>query len=160
MKKIELKKKYELLYYKTCEYLDDEFSKNICNFENNKCGEKINTKSCVGCCRKYRNKLLGPFIPYKNRWKICEHLENNKCLVKNLGCKLYTCDYLHSKGIKFKIKNIPMLKEFNLIQKLIIKAKVQIPEEEVIKELLFWKNRNLYIVLSILIIVIFLAIFL
>ena len=156
MKKNELKKNYELIYFKVCDYLDNEFSKNICDFENDKCGEKIDTKSCVGCCRKYKNKLLGPLVPYNN-WEICEYLKNKKCSVKNIGCKLFTCDYLHKKGIKFRIKDIPMLQEFNLIQKIIIKSKVQIPQEEVIKKLLFWRNRNIYLFLSILLILIILC---
>ena len=154
MKKSELKKKYELLYDKACDYLDNEFSKNICDFENDKCGEKRNTESCVGCCRQLKNKLLGPFVPYNSRWKTCEYLKNKDCSIKNIGCKLYTCDYLHSKGIKLIIKDVPMLQEFNLIQKLVMKARVQKPKEKVIKELLFWRNRTIYLLLSILLIVV------
>jgi len=158
MNKEEMNKKYEHIYNKACEYLDNEFSKNICDFKNDKCGEKRNMKSCVGCCRKYKNKLLGPFAIGDN-WKDCEYLENKKCSVKNIGCKLFTCDYLHSKGIKFKIKDIPVLQEFNLIQKIIIKSKVQAPQEVVIKKLLFWRNRNIYLILLILVIIMFLYFF-
>ena len=139
MKKDKTKIKYELIYDKVCEYLDNEFSKNICDFDNDKCGEKRNTKSVVGCCRQYKNKLLGPFALYNSRWQICEHLNNKRCSIKSMGCKLYTCDYLHSKGIKFKIKDIPMLQEFNLIQKYILKYSVYTPKEKTIRRLLFWR---------------------
>ncbi|MCL2354402.1 MAG: hypothetical protein FWC68_00630 [Oscillospiraceae bacterium] len=52
------KKQYEIIYDKVCTYLDNEFyGKNVCDFKDNKCGEKINTSSLVGCCRPYKNIL-------------------------------------------------------------------------------------------------------
>jgi len=40
LNKNELKAKYEIIYDKVCDYLDNEFGKNLCDFENDKCGEK------------------------------------------------------------------------------------------------------------------------
>ena len=60
---------------------------------------------------------MGPF----SKLVLCEYLnkENYTCDAKCLPCKLFTCDYLESKGIKFKIKDILLLNVFfNPIQKL------------------------------------------
>ena len=43
----------------------------------------------------------------------CEHLkEDYTCGSKCIACKLFTCDYLEKKGIKFKIKDILLLNVF------------------------------------------------
>lgn len=131
------KERYYYIYDTICEYLDNCFyGKNVCDFVNNKCGEKRNTSSTWGCCRHYKSKLFGPLT----KWVLCEHLgKDGRCKIKSIGCKLYTCDYLHSKGIKFKIKDILLLDAFfNPIQKYIIKFSVYTPEEKVIKKLLFF----------------------
>lgn len=130
---------YNYIYDTVCDYLDSFFyGKNLCDFKNNKCGEKrlTNSSSSVGCCRHYKNKLLGPLIP--NNLILCEHLkEDNTCGAKCIGCKLFTCDYLEKKGIKFKIKDILLLDVFfNPLQKYFIKTMVFRPKEEVIKRLL------------------------
>jgi len=52
------KEHYEIIYDKVCKYLDIEFyEKNVCDFQDDKCGEKRNTSSLVGCCRPYKNIL-------------------------------------------------------------------------------------------------------
>ena len=134
---------YEEIHDKVCDYLDSEFyGKNICDFENNKCGEKRNTSSLVGCCRPYKSKLLGPLLPAScNRVDACKYLnlEDGKCRNKNISCKLYTCDYLRNKGIQFKINDIELLKDFNIIQKYILKYSVFIPKEKLINRLLRWR---------------------
>ena len=131
------KKMYTYIYDKVCDYLDSEFyGKNLCDFKNNKCGEKINTKSEIGCCRHYKNKMFGPLL-ISNKFVQCEYLKNHRCCIKCLPCKLFTCDYLEKKGIKFKIKEIFLLDTFfNPLQKLTLKTCVYMQEEKIIKRLL------------------------
>ena len=69
----------------------------------------------------------------------CEYLDKNtyKCNAKCISCKLFTCDYLEKKGIKFKIKDMLLLDTFfNPLQKYCIKYKVFTPKEKIIKWLI------------------------
>ena len=128
--------RYNYIYDTVCEYLDSYFyGKNLCDFKDNKCGEKRNTSSVIGCCRHYKNKFLGPLT----KFVLCEHLkEDYSCGAKCISCKLYTCDYLQKKGIKFKIKDILLLNAFfNPLQKYFIKYMVFTPKEKIIKRLMF-----------------------
>ncbi len=130
--------RYNYIYDTVCDYLDGFFyGKNFCDFENNKCGEKRNTSSKIGCCRHYKYKFFGPILP-TNKFIICEHLkEDYTCGAKCIGCKLYTCDYLKRKGIKFKIKDILLLDTFfNPLQKYFIKYMVFTPKDKVLKRLM------------------------
>lgn len=131
------RKMYEYIYDSVCDYLDNCFyGKNLCDFKDNKCGEKRNTSSEVGCCRYYKNRILGPF-KVKNELVQCKYLKDYKCSAKCLSCKLFTCDYLQKKGIKFRIKDIFLLDTFfNIVQKFILKVMVYTPKEKIIKFLL------------------------
>lgn len=127
--------RYNYIYDEVCNYLDSYFyGKNLCDFKDNKCGEKRNTSSTWGCCRHYKIKWLGPF----SKFTLCEHLkEDHTCGAKCLGCKLYTCDYLRGKGIKFKMKDILLLDAFfNPLQKYFIKYMVFTPKEKVLRRLI------------------------
>lgn len=131
--------RYNYIYDTVCDYLDSFFyGKNLCDFKKNRCGEKRNVKSDsnIGCCHHYKNKLLGPLLP--NNFVSCEHLkEDYTCGAKCIGCKLFTCDYLEKKGIKFRIKQILLLDVFfNPIQKYFIKCMVFTPKEKVMKRLM------------------------
>ena len=131
--------RYNYIYDTVCNYLDSFFyGKNLCDFRDNKCGEKrsVNSNSYVGCCHHYKIKLLGPLIP--NNLTLCEHLkEDHTCGAKCIGCKLFTCDYLEKKGVKFKIKDILLLDVFfNPFQKYFIKTMVFTPKEKIIKRLM------------------------
>lgn len=131
--------RYNYIYDTVCDYLDSFFyGKNLCDFKNNKCGEKrmANSDSSVGCCHHYKNKLLGPLIPHN--LVLCEHLkEDYTCGAKCIGCKLFTCDYLEKKGVKFRIKDILLLDVFfNPLQKYFIKTMVFTPKEQVLKRIL------------------------
>lgn len=130
--------RYKYIYDTVCDYLDGYFyGKNLCDFKNNKCGEKRNTLSTTGCCHHYKYKLLGPFSPFV----LCEYLNTNNyiCEAKCISCKLFTCDYLESKGIKFKIKDILLLNVFfNPLQKFFIKYMVFNPEEKILKRLMIF----------------------
>lgn len=129
---------YNYIYDTVCDDLDKEFiEKNLCDFRSDKCGEKRNTSCAVGCCRHYKNKILGP-LPF-NKFVVCEYLKNKKCSAKCLSCKLFTCNYLNKKGVKFKIHDIFLLDTFfNLIQKFIIKTSVYTPKEKILKKLMFF----------------------
>lgn len=129
--------RYNYIYDTVCDYLDSFFyGKNLCDFKNNKCGEKRNTDSLIGCCHHYKNKLLGPLI--SNNLVPCEYLKkDHSCGAKCISCKLFTCDYLEKKGTKFRIKDILLLDVFfNPIQKYYIKYMVFTPKEKILKKLM------------------------
>lgn len=129
-------KRYNYIYDEVCNYLDNYFyGKNLCDFQNNKCGEKRNTNTVTGCCHHFKNKALGPF----SKMVLCEYLnkETYTCDAKCLSCKLFTCDYLRSKGIQFKIKDILLLDTFfNPLQKYFIKYMVFTPKEKILRRLM------------------------
>lgn len=127
--------RYNYIYDVVCNYLDSCFyGKNLCDFKNNKCGEKINTSSVTGCCRHFQIKCLGPLTNLVT----CEYLTKDyTCSAKCISCKLYTCDYLRKKGIKFKIKDILLLNVFfNPLQKYFIKYMVFTPKEKILRILM------------------------
>ena len=127
--------RYNYIYDTVCDYLDSYFyGKNLCDFKNNKCGEKQNTSSTIGCCHHFKNKWLGPF----SKLVPCEYLNtDNTCTAKCISCKLFTCDYLEKKGIKFKIKDILLLNVFfNPLQKYFIKYMVFTPKDIIMKRLM------------------------
>ncbi len=95
------KERYNYIYDTVCNYLDGYFyGKNLCDFKDNQCGEKRGTTSRIGCCHHFRVKSLGPFTELVP----CEHLKDDyTCGVKCISCKLFTCDYLEKKGVKFRI---------------------------------------------------------
>ena len=131
--------RYNYIYDTVCNYLDSFFyGKNLCDFKDNKCGEKrlVNSDSYVGCCHHYKIKLLGPLLP--NNLILCEHLKgDHTCGANCIGCKLFTCDYLEKKGVKFRIKDILLLDTFfNPLQKYFIKTMVFTPKEIIIKKLM------------------------
>lgn len=137
--KVDKEEMYNYIYDTVYESLEEYFSKdNVCNFHNNKCGEKINTSSNTGCCRHFKNKKWGVLMP-KNKIVVCEYLKDKRCLAKCISCKLFTCDYLRKKGIIFRLKEIFLIDTFfNPIQKYFIKCKVFTPKEEIMRLLLFW----------------------
>lgn len=128
--------RYNYIYDTVCDYLDSYFyGKNLCDFKNNKCGEKVNTSSLTGCCHHFKNKLLGPF----SKLVLCEYLNKDyTCSAKCISCKLFTCDYLEKKGIKFRIKDLLLLDTFfNPLQKYFIKYMVYTPKNKIIDRLMF-----------------------
>ena len=129
------RERYNYIYDTVCEYLDSNFyGKNLCDFKDNKCGEKRNTSSTTGCCHHFKHKWLGPF----SKLVLCEHLKDDyTCGAKCISCKLFTCDYLENKGIKFRIKDILLLNVFfNPLQKYFIKYMVFTPKDKIIKRLM------------------------
>lgn len=127
--------RYNYIYDTVCNYLDKCFyGKNLCDFKDNKCGEKVGTFSTTGCCHHFKHKWLGPF----SKLVLCEYLkEDYSCSAQCISCKLFTCNYLEKKGIKFKIKDFLLLDVFfNPLQKYFIKYMVFTPKDKIIKRLL------------------------
>ena len=50
----DLRKRYEFIYDYMCKYLDENICI-LCDFKNNKCGEKRNTDSNTGCCHHFQS---------------------------------------------------------------------------------------------------------
>jgi len=128
--------KYNYLYGKLCDYLDDKFyNNNLCEFRDNVCLAKRNNGAVMGCCHYYKNKYLGVFLPSK--FVLCKYNKDGKCTIRCLQCKLFTCDELRKKGIKYTVNNVVLIKVFfNLLQKLIIRISIFTPQEQVVKRLL------------------------
>ena len=127
--------RYSYIYDTVCTYLDNNFyAKNLCDFKNDKCMNGM-ASGTIGCCRHARHKCIGPF----SRLVTCEYLNktNKTCDAKCISCKLFTCNYLERKGIKFKIKDILLLDVFlNPVQKYFIKTMVFTPKEQIINRLM------------------------
>lgn len=133
------KEMYSYIYDIVCDFLDHYFvNKNLCDFKDDRCGEKRNTNCTCGCCRHFKNKKIGPILP-NGKLVVCEYLKDKRCSAKCIGCKLFTCGYLRKKGVTFKLKNIFLIDTFfNPIQKYFIKYKLFTPKEEIIRLLLLW----------------------
>ncbi len=126
--------KYDYIYDSVCDYLDNEFeSKNICEFENDKCIAKRDFNLTCGCCRHYKGLLSNEFVQ-------CEYLVNKRCSTKCMPCKMFTCHYIvKNKGIKYNIQDFFLLRKFfNPIQKLIIIKGYFTSKEKLMKKILLW----------------------
>ncbi len=125
------RQRYEYIYDKTCNMLDTEFrTKNLCDFKDNKCLEKRKSNVVCGCCRHYKNL-------FSNQLVKCKYLKNKKCTAKCISCKLFTCDTLQKKGIKFRVRDFYFLNYYlNPIQKFIVKYSVFTHKNKIIKELM------------------------
>ena len=124
------KERYEYIYDVVCDYLDSNFyGKNLCEFKNNKClgdRNKKFEKSC-GCCNG------------RDRGT-CKYLVDGRCSIKCMACKLFTCPSLKKKGIKFRVRDIPLLKYFfSLRQKEVLAYTIFTPKDEVIEKLIRYR---------------------
>ena len=128
--------KIDYIYDKTCEYLDNQFTtRNICQFENNKCIAKRDYDLNCGCCRHSKGRNF--FSLLDSEFVVCEYLNNKQCTADCISCKLYTCPTLNKMGIKFRIKDLFLIDNyFSLRQKVIIKSYCFTPKEEIIKRLI------------------------
>lgn len=132
-----IKDLYNRVYVLACDYLDLHFySKNVCDFCDNKCGGKRETDSVTGCCHYFANRF--GLLAFKYKLVLCKYLqEDGRCSIKSIGCKLFTCDYLNKKGIKFRIKDMFVLDTiFNPIQKVLLKIATYTPQEITVNKLL------------------------
>ena len=119
------------LYDLLCDYLDKEFkNKNICDFN---CGICKKRKAMIDTGIKKDTYLNGCCYSYVHR-ENCVYLDNGICKTKNLGCKLFTCNYLKKMGYKYSLNNIYLSKYFfNFRQKYFIENSIKKSREEVIK---------------------------
>lgn len=129
----DIKKRYTYIYDTVCTYLDNEFQKKrICNFKNNECiavRKGLYCNSNYGCC-------------YGPRRGKCKNLVNNRCKIKSISCKLFTCRYLKKNNVKFLIKDIPLLNLFfNYRQKYLISYSIFVDKEEMIEKLIKLSKR-------------------
>ncbi len=121
--------KYNLIYDYSCDYLDNEFcKKNLCAFKNN---------MCISNRNKPKEYQVGSCCTRVSTGKTCKYFDNNikRCSIKCIGCKLFTCNYLNRKGIKYPINKIPYLKYFlSLRQKLITRVSFFRKKENIIRD--------------------------
>ena len=126
------KERYNIIYDYACDYLDNEFiNNNWCNFKNNMCISNRNKpkKYQVGsCCTRNYTKMD------------CEYFDNTikRCSIKCISCKLFVCNYLSKKGIKYRVNSVIYLKYFlSLRQKLIASVSFFKPKDVIINK---WLN--------------------
>lgn len=137
--KIENKKdRVEFLYDKICEFLDYQFSsKNLCDFKNNMCFAKRKYGKEMGCCHHYKNAISG--IIFEKNLELCEFQKDKSCKAKCITCKMFVCDEIAKKGIKFTNNNVLIIKYyFNIIQKIIIRTSFFKKREDILKKLIFF----------------------
>lgn len=135
-KKIRYSKLYDLL----CDYLDHEFQENnYCNFKNGICEKR----RCL-CQENPNEPLLKNGCCYSIRKKEnCKYLTSTGCSIKNIACKLYTCDYLRKKKVKIRLNSIYLIRyTLNRRQKLYLSTTFFTPKEELIRGLI--KRRWIY----------------
>jgi len=123
-----LEKKYSLAYDFLCDYIDHDMKvNNHCQFDGDTCIANRLKKSVhkeYGCCYQFRKGL-------------CSRLKNKDCTTRNISCKLFMCEYLEKKGIKYNLKDIlPIKKIFNRKQINILKGNYFKTKEEIINKLL------------------------
>lgn len=132
----DLYKEYEVIYDYLCEELDKKFADNsICQFKDNRCvvnRKHYNKDKIMGCCYSFNYNGL-----YFSDVKLCEHQKNQKCNVKCLGCKLFTCDYLRKRGIRFTLNKMPVaLAFFSKNQREILRTTFFVEKEKVIEKVI------------------------
>lgn len=132
----DIKERYSYLYDLLCDYLDNEFKeKNICGFSNNICKRCLDLKNRNIQKDSYFNGCCHRFLDGSN----CKQLDLNtgRCKVRNLSCKLFTCNYLKKKGYKFSLKDIYLSRYFfNLRQRYYLDSAFFLSKEELLKEIL------------------------
>ncbi len=122
-----LNKRYEIIYDYMCCYLD-EISKDVCDFKCDKCISNRLKKSVhktFGCC-------------YFKDEGLCKYLINKKCTRPNITCKLFMCDYVEKKILRFKSlpKNYLLLDYFfNRKQKELLRRSFKVKKEELLSKL-------------------------
>lgn len=149
LKYTNLKDRYEFIYDKVCEILDKKFlENNYCDFKDDKCianRENAVKHNTMGCCFSYINHKI-----YYEHTGLCKYMQDKHCTQKCITCKLFTCDYLKNKGIKFSCNDFLLIKcFFNKKQQDIISYNFFRKKSEIIEKLLK-KDRLPYLISSIL----------
>jgi len=129
-------KRYEVVYDYICDELDKKFMNNeLCKFENDRCivnRKYYNKDKIMGCCYSFKYNGL-----QFSEVRLCKHQKEQKCDVKCLGCKLFTCDYLRKHGVRFKLENIPIaLAFFSKKQREILRTTFFTSKENIINKII------------------------
>ncbi len=98
--------RYSYIYDIVCDELDRRFKLlNLCDFKSNICvrkreliGKQDNSILCYGCCY--------------TRGRACPNLKDGKCMVRNIACKFFTCNFLIKQGIQYRPKEFLLIKVF------------------------------------------------
>ena len=123
----DLKKRYNYIYDYMCKYLDENVNV-LCDFKDNKCiANRLNksVNEINGCC--YFKRVL------------CKSQYSKRCNNPNISCKLFICEYVEKKIMKFKSlpKNYLLLDYFfNRKQKELLQRNYKKPKKDLINELL------------------------
>ena len=118
------KKRLELIYDITCDYLDNLDSLKYCDFKKSKCikNREFNGRNC-GCC-------------INRRGEACKYLSKNGCTIKCSACKFYVCNYVKKK-VNPKVKDIKVAKYFlSLREKYYLRFSFFCSKEEIINQML------------------------
>lgn len=131
----DIKEKYNYIYDRTCEELDNIFrSKNLCDFKNDSCiAQRLHkTKNeTMGCCYSFYYRKDG----FPINTGLCKYLSDKGCKIKSLKCKMFTCKYLRKKGIKFLVKDFVLLNLFlNKKQKRYLETAFFKTQEEIVEK--------------------------
>ena len=132
---------YSKIYNQVCDFLDDEFKRNnLCDFKNNQCfanREGTSAHSTMGCCYTFKYSQ-NPFAKeLLTNVKQCQFLDCNRCSIKSISCKLFTCKSLQKRGIKFDSHKILLLDcFFNKKQHLVLNKNFFKTKDEIINKLL------------------------
>ena len=133
LKTNDLYDRYGLVYDYICDFIDrDRNEKNYCDFRDGKCiANRLHRSvhNVNGCC-------------YIRKVGLCSHLVDGSCTIKNITCKIFVCEYLESKGIKYDLKDIlPVKKIFNRKQINLLRSSYFKPKEEIINMLVALKKK-------------------
>lgn len=130
----DLEKQYSLIFDYICDFLDNDLeNNNYCDFQNGRCvanrlGKSVHKDN--GCCYYYKVGL-------------CNHLKNGVCTSANIACKLFMCEYLETKRIKYDLNSILDIKLFfNRKQIEIIKHNYFKSKDEVINMLMKYRTKR------------------
>lgn len=105
----EVKERYSKIYDIICDYLDNEFiCKNVCGFKNGICSRRQHMIDKGVAKKTYTN---GCCYGYKEN-KVCEHLKNGRCSIKNIACKTFTCPFLKLRGKRYSINKLYFARYF------------------------------------------------
>jgi len=107
-------KRIDYIYEEACNEIDNyNKNKNLCNFKNNICRNKVK----YGCCRK------------------CYNLGNKGCTTSNLTCKLFFCSKVCDKYKVLTFEDVKILKCLSFNNQVIIKHDFFTKKEELLMDL-------------------------
>lgn len=115
------KKRITYIYDEAIEEINNYYSKDLCQFINNKCiaARKNKHNKINGCCR------------------LCIYQNNEGCKVNNLACKLFYCNSALANFKQLDFESLTILKCLSKSQRFILKSDYFSTREEVINDLYY-----------------------